>query len=123
MNPLFWIALALVIILIIVILALTKSRHGGSKSFSETLPPPEGPETLEAAALDERDITLLDLISKKETTISGLAKKAGLSKSVVWRRIRKLSNLGLIHREDVGAKTLLKITDSGLKALTDRRSV
>ncbi|MEM1601474.1 MAG: winged helix-turn-helix domain-containing protein, partial [Sulfolobales archaeon] len=67
--------------------------------------------------IDERDIEILRVVSTKELTISGLARELGLSKSVAWRRIRKLSHLKLITTTDVGGKTYIKVTPLGREVL------
>lgn len=81
----------------------------------------EDVEQLEIEALrsevDERDIEILKAIAAKELTISGLARELKLSKSVAWRRIRKLSHLKLITTADVNGKTYIKLTSLGRKIL------
>ncbi len=67
--------------------------------------------------LDERDAEILKALSEESMNISALAKKLGLSKSVVWRRANKLSRLGLISKVEEGGKVILKITNEGIKAL------
>jgi len=118
---LIWVVLAAIVALIGALIAFTKHRRGGGVVAGKP-PSGGGAELIEATSLDERDITLLSLISEKETTISELAKRSGLSKSVVWRRIRKLSNLGLISKEDLGVKTILRVTRDGLDVLRRFRS-
>ncbi len=122
-------ALALVAIAVVAIalLLLIKGRKGGSgegvSSSSATPPPPPEPSIpehteLPPTDLDERDITLMRVIGEiGETTISELAKRTGLSKSVVWRRVRKLTDLGMISKEDVGAKSILRLTDKGKEVI------
>lgn len=73
-------------------------------------------ETLKSE-IDERDIEILRVVSLKELTISGLARELGLSKSVAWRRIRKLSHLKLIATTDVNGKTYIKVTPLGREVL------
>lgn len=75
-------------------------------------------ETLRSE-VDERDIEVLKAIVAKELTISGLARELRLSKSVVWRRIRKLSHLKLITTTDVNGKTYIKVTSLGMKVLEE----
>lgn len=69
--------------------------------------------------VDERDIEILKAVMIKELTISGLARELGLSKSVVWRRIRKLAHLKLITTTDVNGKIYIKVTPLG-KELAER---
>lgn len=73
-------------------------------------------ETLKSE-IDERDIEILRAVSVKELTISGLARELGLSKSVAWRRIRKLCRLKLIAATDVNGKTYVEVTPLGRKVL------
>ncbi len=69
--------------------------------------------------LDERDAEILKALKEESMNISALAKKLGLSKSVVWRRANKLSRLGLITKIEEGGKVILKITDEGIRALEE----
>lgn len=69
--------------------------------------------------LDERDAEMLKALKEESMNISALAKKLGLSKSVVWRRANKLSRLGLIIKVEEGGKVILKITDEGIRALEE----
>ncbi len=75
-------------------------------------------ETL-TTEVDERDVEVLSAAMTKELTISGLARELRLSKSVAWRRIRKLSNLKLITTVDVNGKTYIKVTPLGVKVLEE----
>ncbi len=74
-------------------------------------------ELIRAEELDERDYEILKALKESTETISSLARKLGLSKSVVWRRVQKLLRLGLISKEDKGGRTYLSITEEGLKRL------
>ncbi len=69
--------------------------------------------------LDERDAEILKALKEESMNISALAKKLGLSKSVVWRRANKLSRLGLITKVEEGGKVVLRITDEGIRALEE----
>ena len=74
---------------------------------------------IDSVSLDERDRLLLDLISKEEHTVSSLSRASGLSKSVVWRRIKKMESLGLVETsKDVG-RAYIRLTNKGRKLLED----
>ncbi|MEM0453677.1 MAG: winged helix-turn-helix domain-containing protein [Sulfolobales archaeon] len=75
--------------------------------------PAEYDVTTLRSEVDERDVEILKAALTKELTISGLARELGLSKSVAWRRIRKLSNLKLVTTTDVNGKIYIKVTRLG----------
>ncbi len=88
-------------------LIAARGRSGGGSSAPaafEAKPPLE---------LDERDHSILKALAEGEENISSLARKTGLSKSVVWRRIQKLARLGLVEREDRGGSTYIRLTSRG----------
>ncbi len=71
----------------------------------------------EPGAIDERDKLILEKIASKSMTISELARETGLSKSTVWRRIRKLEKEGYVKTRGEGKYTYIEITDKGRSAL------
>jgi len=74
---------------------------------------PENNYDLVDSRIDERDKLLLNLIKKGGYSISSLAKESGLSKSVVWRRIRKLEEMGLIETSKGIGRVEINLTDKG----------
>ncbi len=112
-------AYALIVIAIvtaIVVVIASRSRrasHSGSSAVG-------GGELIRAEELDERDYEILRTLKEGTETISSLARKLGLSKSVVWRRVQKLLRLGLISKEDKGGRTYLSITEEGLRRLGEQ---
>ena len=112
-------AYALIVIAIvtaIVVVTALRSRRasrGGSSAVGAG-------ELIRAEELDERDYEILRTLKEGTETISSLARKLGLSKSVVWRRVQKLLRLGLISREDKGGRTYLSITEEGLRKLGEQ---
>ena len=100
-----WIYLILASILVAVILAIIiLSRK--KKTY-------ENNYDLVDTRIDERDKLLLNLIKKGGHSISSLAKESGLSKSVVWRRIRKLEEMGLIETSKGIGRVEINLTDKG----------
>ncbi len=112
-------AYALIVIAIvtaIVVVTALRSRRasrGGSSAVGVG-------ELIRAEELDERDYEILRTLKEGTETISSLARKLGLSKSVVWRRVQKLLRLGLISKEDKGGRTYLSITEEGLRKLGEQ---
>ncbi len=70
---------------------------------------------ISTSEIDERDIEIMKALLEGKETISGLAKKLGISKSIVWRRTNKLAELGFIEKETRRGKTLLSLTEKGRK--------
>lgn len=68
-------------------------------------------EFLEHRKLDERDKLILSKLSEKPMSISELARELGLSKSTVWRRVRKLEKQGYIKTREEGKKTIIELTE------------
>ena len=120
-----YIAVVLVVIIAAVLIAVAKRRKGGAASPGREIPPPtEGPGGfIVDSNVDERDIEILKALKDEKLTISGLARKVGLSKSVIWRRVRKLADLGLINKVDEGGKTYLSLTKSGEEFLSKREGL
>jgi len=67
--------------------------------------------------LDDRDRAILEALKGGEMSLSELARKVNLSKSVVWRRVRKLVSEGYLTKRDVGGKTFYRLTDKGMKEI------
>ncbi len=84
-------------------------RHGGGGETSIVMEEP--------GAIDERDKLLLEKIAVKPMTISELARETGLSKSTVWRRIRKLEKEGYVKTREEGKYIYIEITDKGKQVL------
>ncbi|MCD6428495.1 MAG: winged helix-turn-helix transcriptional regulator [Desulfurococcales archaeon] len=115
------IVVALVVIIAVVLVAMARRRKGGAASAGIGGLPSEGPSGLIVEGnIDERDVEILRALKDEKLTISGLARKVGLSKSVIWRRVRKLADLGLINKVDEGGKTYLSLTRSGEEFLSKR---
>lgn len=112
-------AYALIVIVIVaaiiaaVALRSRRASRGGSSAAGVG-------ELMRAEELDERDYEILRTLKEGTETISSLARRLGLSKSVVWRRVQKLLRLGLISKEDKGGRTYLSITEEGLKKLGEQ---
>ena len=69
--------------------------------------PPVDPRAAQDAPIDAVDEDILKAVrAAGQTTISGLASRLGWSKSMVWRRLRKLQRAGLVVLERVGALEL-----------------
>ncbi len=110
-NGLYYAALAAVLIIIGLAYYLHKNKTPGK-------PGPAEPRLIDSQ-LDDRDLLLLNLISRGGHNISSLARESGLSKSVVWRRIKKLEDLGLIETSKGIGKVDLTLTDKGRRVLEE----
>jgi len=99
-------------------IAVSRRRGRGGVAGGSSAPAPSG-ELVKAGELDERDVEILKALRESRETISSLARKLGLSKSVVWRRVQKLLRMGLISRSDEGGRTYLSLTDEGLRRLEE----
>lgn len=66
--------------------------------------------------LDERDKEILEALDRYgKLTLSELSRIAGLHKSTVWRRVRKLRELGYVDVKNVSGRTVVeKIVKKGL---------
>ncbi len=119
-----YVAAVLVVIIAAVLIGIARLRKGGAPTSSVGGPPTEGPSGfIVGSSVDERDVEILKALKDERLTISGLARKVGLSKSVIWRRVRKLADLGLINRVDEGGKTYLSLTKSGREFLNKREEL
>ncbi len=110
-SSLYYAALAAIIVIIGLAYYLYKNKTSQE-------PGPAEP-TLIDSQLDDRDLLLLKLISRGGHNISSLARESGLSKSVVWRRIKKLEDLGLIETSKGIGKVDLSLTDKGRRVLEE----
>lgn len=113
-----WVYALIVIVIVVAIIAVAalrsrKATSGGSSAAGVG-------ELVRAEELDERDYEILRTLKEGTETISSLARKLGLSKSVVWRRVQKLLRLGLISKEDRGGRTYLSVTEEGLRKLGEQ---
>jgi len=113
-----WVYALIVIVIVVAIIAVAalRSRRATSGGSSAT----GVGELVRAEELDERDYEILRTLKEGTETISSLARKLGLSKSVVWRRVQKLLRLGLISKEDRGGRTYLSVTEEGLRKLGEQ---
>ncbi len=110
-SSLYYAALAAILVIIGLAYYLYKNK-------TPQEPGPAEP-TLIDSQLDDRDLLLLKLISRGGHNISSLARESGLSKSVVWRRIKKLEDLGLIETSKGIGKVDLSLTDKGRRVLEE----
>ncbi len=110
-NSLYYAALAAILVIIGLAYYLYKNK-------TPQEPGPAEPRLMDSQ-LDDRDLLLLKLISRGGHNISSLARESGLSKSVVWRRIKKLEDLGLIETSKGIGKVDLTLTDKGRRVLEE----
>ncbi len=120
----------IVIVFIAVIIALliggvvaykkffTKSFSSPTPQIPSHSPPSSGGITLTyRGELDERDRTILKALSEKPMSISELARSLGLSKSTVWRRVRRLERNGYVKTREEGNKTIIELTDKARREI------
>lgn len=120
----------IVIVFIVVIIALliggiilykTKfsKTYFSTPSFKSLPPSTSGKEVefLEHGKLDERDKLILSKLSEKSMSISELARELGLSKSTVWRRVRKLEKQGYVKTREEGKKIIIELTEKAKSLL------
>ncbi|RLE37204.1 hypothetical protein DRJ17_07035 [Candidatus Woesearchaeota archaeon] len=117
--------IVIIIVLLIggIILYKTKfsKTYFSTPSFKPLPPSTSGKEVefLEHGKLDERDKLILSKLSKKSMSISELARELGLSKSTVWRRVRKLEKQGYVKTREEGKKTIIELTEKA-RMILDR---
>ncbi len=106
MFYLLFIALIAVIAFIIAQLVSVKSQEATMQD-----PPVSSEEfRVEEGGIDERDKMIIDLLYREGPLgVSDIARKLGLSKSVVWRKLHKLVEAGIVERVTVRGKPLYKI--------------
>ncbi len=78
---------------------------------------PEAMEPMITSGLDDRDMLILKVLEGNEMSLSDISRATGLNKSVVWRRVKRLTDLGLLFRRIEKGKTIYGLTDSGKNAL------
>ena len=76
-------------------------------------------EPLLEYGFDERDKAILRALSSGEATLSDLSKSIGLNKSVIWRRLERLRELGYVEKGYSRGKSIYRLTQKGLKALKE----
>lgn len=76
-------------------------------------------EPLLEYGFDERDKAILKTLGGGEATLSDLSKLTGLNKSVVWRRLERLRELGYVEKGYSRGKSIYRLTQKGLKILKD----
>ncbi len=76
-------------------------------------------EPLLEYGFDERDKAILRTLSKGEATLSDLSKAIGLNKSVIWRRLERLRELGYVEKGYSRGKSIYRLTQKGLKTLKE----
>ena len=117
--------IVIIIVLLIggIILYKTKfsKTYFSTPSFKPSPPSTSSKEVefLEHGKLDERDKLILSKLSEKSMSISELARELGLSKSTVWRRVRKLEKQGYVKTREEGKKTIIELTEKA-RMILDR---
>ncbi len=115
----------IVVIIVLLIGGVIAYKKFFTKSFSTPSPgtpshplPPSGGVTLTyRGELDERDRTILRALAEKPMSISELARSLGLSKSTVWRRVRRLERNGYVRTREEGNKTIIELTDKARREI------
>lgn len=129
--PFATVAVFIVIIIVLLVAGIFLYKAKFSKTYfssgtglsqgpsSPPSPPPSGGEVvlMEHRGIDERDRLILSKLSEKPMSISELSRELGLSKSTVWRRIRKLEKEGYVITHEEGKKTIIKLTDKARSLL------
>ena len=93
-------------------------RGGRGAGHSAGTGPSGGSAAAVVENLDDRDRAILSAVAQAGKSISDLARELGLSKSVVWRRVNKLVDLGLLRRsQDGSGRVIIELTDKGREAL------
>jgi len=73
------------------------------------------------SGLDERDLAILSTLAGGELSLSDIARKVGLNKSVVWRRVNRMMREGYLERRAVKGRTMYRLTEKGLRAISNER--
>ncbi len=76
-------------------------------------------EPLLEYGFDERDKVILKTLGMGEATLSDLSKTTGLNKSVVWRRLERLRELGYVEKIYSRGKSIYRLTERGFKTLKE----
>ncbi len=94
---------------IIALLLFFLLKRGKSKSVEPEI----------RAGLDDRDLKLLKVLERGEVSLTELAKESGLNKSVVWRRMKRLSEEGFVEQKYEKGKLVFKLTAKGIRKLKE----
>ncbi len=70
------------------------------------------------SGLDDRDLAILSALAGGELSLSDIARKVGLNKSVVWRRVNRMMREGYVERRVVKGRTMYRLTEKGLRAIS-----
>jgi len=105
-NPLYAAYIAAALIALAIALRLTRSR----RAREEMEYPVNG-----------RDIEILSAVAQGAKSLSEIAKRIGVSKSTVWRRVQRLEKLGLLEIVRESGRQELKLTEAGRKVLEKHR--
>ncbi len=100
--------LTIAAILALITFIIIRRRIGGTHA-----------EPLVETGFDERDKTILKVLSSGEIPLTELTEATGLNKSVVWRRLEKLRSLGLVEKAYSRGKSVYRLTPKGLKVLKE----
>ncbi len=73
------------------------------------------------SGLDDRDLAILSALAGGELSLSDIARKVGLNKSVVWRRVNRMMREGYLERRVVKGRTMYRLTEKGLRAIGNER--
>lgn len=73
------------------------------------------------SGLDDRDLAILSTLAGGELSLSDIARKVGLNKSVVWRRVNRMMREGYLERRVVKGRTMYRLTEKGLRAISSER--
>ncbi|ABM80547.1 transcriptional regulator, HTH-type [Hyperthermus butylicus DSM 5456] len=89
-------------------IAKTSGRNGGSTASSQAAGGPE--VVLGEGVLDDRDKAILHLLAREGVIgVSEIARRLALGKSVVWRKLQKLTAMGLVERVVVNGRPLYRL--------------
>ena len=108
-GPLEYLVLSIVALAIVIafVAYIFKKRHSGSVSV----------EVSPVEVLDDRDKLILNALKSSSLNISELSRALGLSKSTIWRRVKKLESRGYVRTRSSGKTVIVEITERGLKVL------
>ena len=67
--------------------------------------------------LDDRDLAIIRALKDREMSLSDISRALGLNKSVVWRRVKRLTQLGYLEKKVVKGKTIYTLTGKGREIL------
>ena len=107
-NYIIWglIVAGMLILVVFLILYIMRGRKGKSVEVEIT------------SGLDDRDVLILKALKGEELSLSDLARKLGLNKSVVWRRVNRMSELGYLRKRMEKGRTMFSLTDKGRELLS-----